>query len=277
VSTVDLSEHMREMIKAAFSPFDPRLAHRALPMERCVEILAELKRRFIQDPRTKELVRRVIEDYGADPSQIYFDVPRMRSAFPGHYLTVGIAHAFHPHRDTWYSAPQAQLNWWIPAWDLEPDNCMAFHPRYFSRAVENDSETYHRNRWNGDSRGSAAQHTHSDTRQQPRPRQQIERASETRLLCPAGGLILFSGAQLHETVPNTSGSARFSLDFRTVHAIDLATGHGAPNIDSRCTGTSLRDFMRVSDSVRLPAEIVAMYDDETSAGDVRLYSPAPAY
>jgi hypothetical protein len=56
----------------------------------------------------------------------------------------------------------------------------------------------------------------------------------------------------------------------------IATGHGAPNVDSRCTGTSLPDFMRVSDSAHLPAEIVAMYDDETSAEGVLLYSPAPA-
>jgi hypothetical protein len=41
----------------------------------------------------------------------------MRTAFPGNYLKSGIAYAFHPHRDTWYSAPFCQINWWMPIYD----------------------------------------------------------------------------------------------------------------------------------------------------------------
>ena len=33
--------------------------------------------------------------------------------------------------------------------------------------------------------------------------------------------MLFSGAQLHASIPNTSGDARFSVDFRTVDVADL--------------------------------------------------------
>ncbi len=52
----------------------------------------------------------------------------------GDYLTSGIAYAFHPHRDTWYSAPFNQINWWMPVYDIRPDNAMAFHLRYWDRA-----------------------------------------------------------------------------------------------------------------------------------------------
>ena len=53
---------------------------------------------------------------------------------------------------------------------------------------------------------------------------------------------------------------RFSIDFRTVNLDDLVEGVGAPNIDSECTGTTLRDFLRASDLEPLPEEVIAAYD-----------------
>ena len=58
------------------------------------------------------------------------------------YLTTGIAYAWHPHRDTWYSAPLSQINWWISIYDIRSDNAMAFHPQYWNRKVQNDSRGY---------------------------------------------------------------------------------------------------------------------------------------
>ncbi|MGH8933269.1 MAG: hypothetical protein ACRDZO_22200 [Egibacteraceae bacterium] len=267
--TVVLCDHMREMIESAFAPHDPRIIHEVLPVERCVEILARLKPAFIHHPRTKVLVQEVLEDFGCDRDQVFFDVPRMRSAYPTDYLTAGIAYAFHPHRDTWYSAPYAQLNWWLPAYEILPGNGMAFHPRYFARPVKNDSEIYNYYLWNAQSRGTAAKYIKADTRQQPKPQEAIDRTSELRLVCPPGGIILFSGAQLHETVPNTTGLVRYSMDFRTVHAGDLLAGRAAPNVDARCTGTTLRDYSRLSDLSGFPEQIVALYDDDTAGqGDL---------
>ena len=64
------------------------------------------------------------------------------------------------------------------------------------------------------------------------------------LICPVGGVILFSAAQMHSSVPNISGVTRFSIDFRSVHLDDVIERNGAPNIDAGCTGTVMRDFMR---------------------------------
>ena len=73
-------------------------------------------------------------------------------------------------------------------------------------------------------------------------------------------MMVFSGAQLHSSVPNSSGRTRISVDFRTVHRADVEAGRGAPNVDSHCTGTTMRDYLRVSDLERLPAEVIAPYD-----------------
>jgi hypothetical protein len=273
-STIALCDHMRSMIEAAFAPHDPRTVHDVLPVEETVNILAALKPAFIHHPETKVLLRAVLEDFGCNPEKLYFDVPRMRSAYPSDYLAAGIAYAFHAHRDTWYSAPYQQLNWWLPAYELLPDNGMAFHPRYFSEPVANNSEIYNYYQWNEQSRGSAASHIRSDTREQPKPQEEIDRRPQIKLLPPPGGLILFSGAQLHETVPNTTGIVRYSMDFRTVHADDLRHGVSAPNVDARCTGTTLRDYLRLSDLSRLPDELVNQYDDETSDRGMLVYAPS---
>jgi hypothetical protein len=132
----------RDMLEEAFAPHDPRRVDSLLDMETCAAILAKLKPAFIHHPTCKVLVPQIIAELGGDTEKVYFDVPRLRSAYPTQYLTSGIAYAFHPHRDTWYSAPMCQINWWLPIYDIAPDNCMAFHPRYFSEAVKNNSECY---------------------------------------------------------------------------------------------------------------------------------------
>jgi hypothetical protein len=252
----------RTMIQEAFAPIDPREVDRHLSLEEAAAVLAKLKPAFIHHPECKVLIPEIVNEIGADPCKTYFDVPRLRSAYSVGHLTSGIAYAFHPHRDTWYSAPMCQINWWLPIFGIAPQNCMAFHPSYFARAVENNSQIYNYAQWNMLSRTDAAKHVRSDSREQPKPTREIER-QDLRVICPPGGLILFSAAQLHETVPNTSGIARYSIDFRTVHIDDVLAHTGARNFDSRCTGTTMRDYLRCTDLQRIPDLIVRSYENGT--------------
>jgi|SRR5579862_1653842 len=261
-ATSRLCSFARELVEEAFAPHDPRLIHEKLSVERCVAILAELKPRFIHHPHSKELLAEILTDFGCDADETYFDVPRLRSAMPEDYLTSGIAYAFHPHRDTWYSAPFCQLNWWLPIYELAEDNCMAFHPRYWHQGVKNSSRNYNYARWNEEGRKTAAAQIKSDTREQPHAEEPVELEPSVRLLCPPGGLILFSGAQMHSTVPNTSGVARYSIDFRTVHKGDAVARRGAPNVDSACTGTTMMDYIRVRDRAHLPEALITRYEVE---------------
>jgi hypothetical protein len=265
----------QELIQSALHPYNPLTVHRELPVEKCVEVLAKLKPEFIHHPRSKELIQRLLAAQGCDLDQTYFDVPRLRTAFPGDYLAAGIAYAFHPHRDTWYSAPFAQLNWWLPVFDFSPENGLAFHPQFWATPVPNSSSIYNYYEWNRSNRKSAAGHIKTDTRPQPRPLGALEPDPQLRPVVSAGGAILFSAAQLHSTVPNTCGMVRYSIDFRTVNIEDLKCRLGAPNIDSACTGTTLRDYLRASDFTRIPEEVVALYFDGTETEFVASPSEAP--
>ncbi len=268
-----LAEHARQMIEEAFAPLDPLTAQFHMSVEEYVAIGAPLKPKFIHHPRTKELIRDVLLDLKCEAEKTYLDVPRLRLTTSNGYLTSGVGYAFHPHRDTWYSAPMSQLNWWLPIYDFSSESSMAFHPRYFNEPVRNGSRNFNYYEWNSNGRKNAAQQIHKDERVQPKPEQEVELDPQVRVVCPAGGIILFSAAQLHSTVPNTSGLSRYSMDFRTVNLDDVVNHQGATNIDSECTGTSLRDFMRCTDFSRLPEEIVSTYDTGPVSDGVLVFQP----
>ena len=271
-SALELCEFAREWAEAAFHPYDPRKIQDEIPVERCVEILAELKPKFIHHPKSKELIQGLLAERGCDLEKTYFDVPRLRTAFPSNYLSSGIAYAFHPHRDTWYSAPFSQINWWMPVYDICPDNIMAFHTPYWKQAVTNSSNTYNYYEWNRKNRQGAAQHVKADTRVQPRAQVPVEQDPQLRVVANVGGAMLFSAAHLHSTVPNTCGIARYSIDFRTVHLDDVWNKRGAPNVDSAATGTTMRDYLQGTDFTHLPEEAVALYFDGTEAD----FTPSPS-
>lgn len=264
-NALKLCQLAKDLIEEAFHPMDPLTLHQTLPVERCVEILAALKPKFIHHEKSKEYIQGMLNEVGCDLDKTYFDVPRLRTAFPGDYLKSGIAFAFHPHRDTWYSAPFSQINWWMPVYPLNAQNCMALHPHYFDRALKNGSHSYNYQKWNEESRKNAAQHVKTDTRVQPKPEEPVEMEPEVRLVCNVGAPFLFSAAHLHSTVPNTSQHIRYSIDFRTVHVGDVLNRVGAANVDSECTGSTMYDYLRGSDLSHLPAEALAIYDDPALA------------
>lgn len=273
-SSVALIDFAREMIEKAFSPLDPRVAQFDMPVERFVEIFGPLKPQFIHHPQTTDLLRNLVTEFGCDPSETFVDVPRLRGVTSNAYLTAGVGYAFPAHRDTWWSAPLAQINWWIPIFDFTSESSMAFHPHYWDRGLENGSEEFNYYEYNAVGRKEAAKHIKADTRKQPGPREPMDLDPQYRIICPPGGMILFSAAQMHSTVPNTSGKTRFSIDFRTVDLVDLERGVSAPNVDTKSTGTSLRDFRRSKDGEAIPGGVVAKYDSgEIPEGAVLVFKP----
>jgi hypothetical protein len=255
----ELCAFARQLAEEAFAPFFPPDAQHHMATQAYVDVLAKLKPTFINHPRSRELVAAILADLGVDPAQAYLDVPRLRT-MTSEFLNAGLTLQFESHRDTWFSAPFSQINYWIPVYDVEETNAMAFHPRYFANGVRNSSRVYDYAEWVAHGRTAAAAQVEADTRQQPEAEEEIEREPDIRVITPPGGILLFSGAQLHTTVPNTSGKTRFSIDFRVVNRQDVEARTGARNVDSECTGTTLGDFMRATDFAHLPDELIASYD-----------------
>ncbi|MEQ4721118.1 hypothetical protein [Nonomuraea sp. B19D2] len=261
-AALELVAFAKELIADAFGSRDPETAQFDMPVEDFAALLAELKPRFIHHPRSKSLLVQVMEELGFPLEQTYFDVPRLRTSTSNHYLDSGISYAYHAHRDCWYAAPFNQINWWLPIFEVVPENVFALHPRYFDRPLRNGSGGYEYGEWQRVSRPTAAQHIHSDTREQPKPEEDFDPEPELRIVTEPGGMLLFSGAHLHSTVNNTSGRTRFSIDFRCVNIDDVRARRAAPNVDAACLGTTLRDFMRCTDLEPMPEELAVAYEAE---------------
>ena len=92
----------------------------------------------------------------------------------------------------------------------------------------------------------------------------MELDPQIRVIAHPGGVLLFSAAQMHSSVPNTSGRTRFSIDFRTVNIDDVIAHRGAPNVDSQCTGTTMGDYLRGTDLAHVPEELFSGYEVQAS-------------
>jgi hypothetical protein len=141
---------------------------------------------------------------------------------------------------------------------------MAFHPRYWTDPVKNSSRDYNYYQWNATSRKEASKHVKKDTRKTPKPEEPMELDPQVRVVTPVGGVLVFSAAQMHSSVPNTSGKTRFASTSARSTRTTSRRATPAPNIDSECTGTTLRDYLRVTDLGHVPEKLVARYDDETA-------------
>jgi hypothetical protein len=247
-------DYMRDELAKLFAPHDPQHAHEFIGAAAMAELLGDWKPRWIHAERSRELVRAIIAEAGFEPEFTHYDVPKPRTSFPVGHLTTGIAFAFPWHRDVWYSAPAQQINWWLPVFPARETNAMSFDLANFARAVQNTSGDFDYYKNNAQRLGTAKS---AGKEVQARPGAIDHTPSVDVIPLPAPGqVLLFSGAQLHTSISNSSGLARYSVDFRTVDTQDLLAGRGAPLADAYCTGTAIRDFVSVKDESSFDEELI---------------------
>ncbi|RZT87875.1 hypothetical protein EV383_4807 [Pseudonocardia sediminis] len=259
-----LADHAKALIADAFDGLDPERAQYSMDVEEFISRVEPLKREFTNGHRTKELCQRFATDLGVDPERTYFDIPRLRVIPSDQFLTAGVSYNYKAHRDMWYGHPQQLVNYWTPVFPVVGDNVMSMFTDYFDVPVKNASNAYDYDEWVATHRPAAASNTTADTRPHPVPLEDFESRGEIRIAGGAGDVFIFSSNHLHASTPNTSGVTRFSYDLRTINIDDVLQGKGPRNVDSGATGSTLGDFLRVSDLapleieefVRVPAAMV---------------------
>jgi hypothetical protein len=265
-------DYMRGELAKLFAPYDPLHAHEHIEPAEMAEILGAWKPRWIHAGRSCELVRAIIEEAGFEPEYTHYDVPKPRTSFPVGHLTTGIAFAFPWHRDVWYSAPAQQINWWLPVFPVEETNAMSFDLASFARPVPNSSGDFDYYE-NNAKRFSTAKSVGRETQARPGAIEHTPSVDVIPLPAP-GQVLLFSGAQLHTSIPNTSGLARYSVDFRTVDTRDLQDGSGASLVDADCTGTAIRDFVSIKDESPFNEDLVRSLFGEPPTGAQLVFIPS---
>jgi len=163
------------------------------------------------------------------------DAPRLRSITAGAERCAAAAPVYALHRDTWYGCPQSLVIAWIPLHDVTADEVFAFYPECFKRPVPNTSRKHDHRKWMQDVgwHGTTSPQNFAEAEANP----DADLGSTLRWDLKAGTILLFSAAQLHQTLPNpTDGNTRYSLDFRILPLCDST----APNVDNESSGEQTR-------------------------------------
>ena len=254
-SLENITEYAKSLITSAFGK-DAEKAQYSMDVTEFVKIAGALKTEFTNSAKTKELIKDILSEFNIDLTKTYFDVPRMRIVTSDNFLTAGVGYAYKAHRDTWYAAPLAQANWWMPVYDGVTENTMSIYPYYWNNVIKNSSEIHDYDEWCNEGRKLASSLIDKDNRKHPLPIDKVDETTETRFVLASGEIMVFSAAQLHATAPNTSGKTRFSIDFRTVHMDDVKQNRGAKNIDNKSTGSTLFDFIRGNDFEKINKNVL---------------------
>ncbi len=177
---------------------------------------------------------------GFSRASLAFDAPRLRVVTPGAHERAAAARAYYMHRDTWYGSPAAQVNVWVPLFDVHERDSFAIWPAALGAHVDNDSAAFDYERFT--SRGgfqSAAVIDAAYPRAIAAPP-----GSAFRVRAGAGDVVAFAAAHLHATTPNETSRTRLSVDVRFVDLGDHARGAGAPDGDNASRGSALAHYMR---------------------------------
>ncbi len=249
----------RSLIDEAYGDSnDARRAHVSLSRQEFAKRAAQLKSRFTNHEKTKQLCQDLIVAMGSDPDATYFDLPRLRVAPPGSYLTTGVSYAYKPHRYTWYAHPRQLVNCCTPVFDSERSTVMSMHVDYFRKPVQNASDRWDYDEWIKLARFSAVENIDSEQRPHPIPLGDLGDTTNLRIAQYADDLMVFSTCHLHGAAPNETDHIRYSVDLRTLCLDDLRQNRGPQNLDGHATGSTLGDFLRVRDLQPLqPLEIAS--------------------
>jgi hypothetical protein len=227
---------------------DPRLAPSKLDNDQFFARMSPLRRRLYLGEDFHADLRTLVDELGFERDQVAFDPLRLRIIQAGGHHNPAARAVYYPHRDTWYGHPPSLIVGWIPLDDLHEHETFVFYPEYFEREAQNDSEMFDYDAWVRD--GWSLKIGWQDpkaglTARYPQLTGPLDPDTPTLgFACSAADLILFAGAQLHQTLAQHGAKTRYSLDFRLVDLRDVAAGRGAPNLDDRSRGSAVPDYIR---------------------------------
>lgn len=225
----------------------PRTAERNTTPEQFFSQMGVIRKEIYTHPRFHKAVRACIEALGFDNKHIAFDPARLRIInHNGHHNPLAAA-VYYPHRDIWYGHPKSLITWWIPLDSLMHEETFCFYPDFFHSPVENSSAIFDYDQWvsKGWDLKIGWQKVSTEHRSQyPSISQDIRSEKTIGFSCQRGENLLFAGAHLHRTLPQSLGRTRFSLDFRIVDMRDFQANKGAPSLDDNSKGNAVCDYIQ---------------------------------
>jgi hypothetical protein len=223
-----------------------RTAYTKMSDDEFFQAIGRIRKTLFMEKHHRQNVYNVIEEMELDPEQIAFEPFRLRVIQHLGHKNPKAAAVYYPHRDTWYSHPQCLMVGWIPLHDLQENETFEVFPDWWNQPVPNDSEIFDYSHWvrDGWQLKIGWQHKLSGINANyPMATKDVDFGNRVGFSCEEASNIIFPGAHFHKTLEQETRKTRFSLDFRMVHLKDLAKKRGAPNVDSRCKGSAVIDYL----------------------------------
>jgi len=203
--------------------------------------LADIRSTLERETAYTDACRDILSALGMPDMRL--DALRLRCVMHGGHESAAAERAYAAHRDTWFGNPEAQINIWMPLFDVTVPETFTFYPSYFNAPIKNSSGDFDYDDWIGKVGWQGAKTVQQPVEiAYPKVLGHIEDDKAFGFAARAGELIVFAASHLHQTVKNNSGRTRFSLDFRAVNMADHLAGRGAPNVDNASRPDALRDY-----------------------------------
>lgn len=168
----------------------------------------------------------LLRDMGFDLGQVVMDRPRLRCT-PALPCSAPLSPlVYGAHRDTWFGEPEAQVNLWLSPYEVGSNQTFVFFQDYFLRPIENSSSSF-----------DLLNEVKASTGAHPAPTVPIG-GRAIGFSADAGEVVLFSAAQLHQTIRNSSEQHRFALQLRVVDPRDIAEQTKMLRIDNFSSGST---------------------------------------
>ncbi len=243
--------YVEGLLADAFAPAAPQDAQGQLARADFMTRIDTLRAQFRTDQRACDLLLPALEHLGLDSANTFWDRLNVRVLPAGAEPQQHADLALGAHRDTWASNVYAQVNWWLPLYPVTAERAIAFYPRHWDTPLPNGSADWDLDQLRRQRREGGV----ATVPLVPAPMRPLDPSDALAVVIQPGDLLLFSGAHLHATVPNTSGLPRFSVEVRTVSLADVRAGRGAPNIDGDAPKAQWQWFRRVDDGTSLAAHL----------------------
>jgi hypothetical protein len=215
----------------------PRV-HERLAAEEAWRRTCAARASLASDPSAMSAAIALAKSLGFALASLAVDAPRLRIVEPLMHLRPSAQRAFYAHRDTWYGCPRAQVNAWIPLFDVDERDSFAIYPSAFGTRVDNDSAAFD---YLSFARVGGFQSAQLTAAVYPRAIGSLP-GEPRRARARANQVVVFSPAHLHATTPNETGHTRASVDVRFVDVIEHRQGIGAADVDNRSRGSALVDY-----------------------------------
>lgn len=239
-----LISHANHMIDNGFFGMDPEFAHLEIDAVNYRTRVVELRKAFNEDSGLRHLVAKLVEEWGADPDDAYFDTLKLRIAPPYDDTLEFPLAPLAPHRDTWGSNLYEQINVWAPLRSISEENTVAVWPFLFDSFIPNDSQS-----WSLEElRLRRARGDAGDYPLLPTSSAIHDIGASKKLIPDVGHAAIFSGSHLHASVPNTTDRARMNFELRIVFLSDIRNGNAAPNVDGEAPETPKHWFKSLDGS-----------------------------